>query len=171
MKRLLKFGAVIMVIGAISACSGRQTKSNTKSTKNTDDRSSTLRFDDQLSFISTNDDTLATIKIAVADEPKERNEGLMGVNELPANNGMLFIFDEQQELSFWMANTPLPLDIIFVNRDKKIVRIHHSTQPYTEENFASGQPALYAIETNGGFCVSHDIQEGMRVKFQIANDK
>lgn len=152
-------------------CSGRQTKSDTKSTKSTNDRSATLTYSDTLSFISQAGDTLTTISIAVADEPKERNEGLMNVNSLPANKGMLFIFDQQQELSFWMANTPLSLDIFFVNADKEIVRIHRSTQPYTEQNFTSGQPALYAVETNGGFSVSHDIQEGMYVKFQISNHK
>ena len=89
----------------------------------------------------------------------------MDVNTLPDDRGMLFIFDEQQELSFWMANTPLPLDIIFVNEDKKIVRIHHSTPPYSQQNFTSGSPALYAIETNGGYAVAHDIQEGMKVAF------
>jgi len=95
----------------------------------------------------------------------------MDVNALPGDKGMLFIFDEQQELSFWMANTPLSLDIFFVNSDKEIVRIHQSTQPYTQENFTSGQPALYAVETNGGFAVSHDIQEGMQVNFQITKSK
>jgi uncharacterized membrane protein (UPF0127 family) len=107
----------------------------------------------------------------MADEQTERNEGLMDVSTLPENKGMLFVFEQQQELSFWMANTPLSLDIFFVNADKEIVRIHHSTQPYTEKNFTSGAPALYAVETNGGFAVSHDIQEGMRVNFQTTNHK
>ncbi len=114
---------------------------------------------------------MTTIGVAVADEANERNEGLMDVNSLPEDKGMLFIFEKQQELSFWMANTPLPLDIIFVNKDKQIVRIHHSTPPFTEKNFSSDKPALYAIETNGGFSVAHDIQEGMSVNFQMANSK
>lgn len=94
----------------------------------------------------------------------------MDVNNLPKDRGMLFVFEEQEELSFWMANTPLPLDIMFVNKDMEIVRIHHSTQPFAQKNFTSDQPALYAIETNGGFAVSHDIKEGMKVNFQIAKD-
>ena len=102
----------------------------------------------------------------MADDANERNEGLMNVSNLPQNRGMLFIFEEQQPLSFWMANTPLPLDIFFVNEDMEIVRIHRNTPPYTEENFTSGdEPALYAVETNAGFAVSHDIQEGMKITF------
>lgn len=118
-----------------------------------------------MSFISAKRDTVAQIEVAIADEDNERNEGLMNVNSLPADKGMLFIFEQPHELSFWMANTPLSLDIFFVNGDKKIVRIHHSTQPFTEKSFTSEAPALYAIETNAGFAVSHDIREGMRVKF------
>lgn len=122
-------------------------------------------FSDSLSFISSANDTLATIQVAIADEPSERNEGLMDVHNLGSNQGMLFIFEEQQPLSFWMANTPLPLDIFFVNEDREIVRIHHNTQPFTEENFPSDAPALYAVETNAGFAVAHDIQEGMKIAF------
>lgn len=122
-------------------------------------------YTDSVSFLSSAGDTLTTIGVAVADEAAERNEGLMDVNKLPSDKGMLFIFEEEQPLSFWMANTPLPLDIIFVNEQKKIVRIHHSTQPFSEKNFESGQPARYVIETKGGFSVSHDIKEGMQVAF------
>lgn len=78
---------------------------------------------------------------------------------------MLFIFQKEEPRSFWMANTPLSLDIMFVNADKEIVRIHHSTPPFSHENFKSGVPAQYAIETNGGFAVAHDIREGMKVMF------
>lgn len=101
----------------------------------------------------------------MADEDSERNQGLMDIRNLPQSKGMLFIFEETQPRSFWMANTPLPLDIIFVNADKEIVRIHHNTQPFSEKNFSSGEPAKYVVETNAGYCVSHDIQEGMKVSF------
>lgn len=89
----------------------------------------------------------------------------MDVRELPKSKGMLFIFENDQPRSFWMANTPLPLDIIFVNAEKEIVRIHHSTQPFSEKSFPSEKPAKFVIETNGGYCIAHDIQEGMKVSF------
>lgn len=165
MKQPLKLLLGVVIITLISGCSHRQTKSNSKNTKSTNDRSSSLIFSDTLSFLSSANDTLATIQVAVANEPNERNEGLMDVNNLPQDRGMLFIFEEQQPLSFWMANTPLPLDIFFVNKDMEIVRIHRNTQPFTEENFTSDAPAIYAVETNGGFAVAHDIQEGMQITF------
>lgn len=125
----------------------------------------TIEFTRDLHFLTAGDDTVTTISVAVADEQAERSQGLMDVNNLPAQKGMLFIFEREEPLSFWMANTPLSLDIIFANSDREIVRIHHNTQPFAEKNFHSEQPALYAVETNGGFCIAHDIQEGMKIEF------
>jgi uncharacterized protein len=100
------------------------------------------------------------VDVAVADTPEKRSLGLMDVRNMPRDKGMLFIFEREENLSFWMANTPLPLDIIFVNRSMQIVRIHHNAQPYSERQFASGEPALYVVEVNAGFCLDHDITEG-----------
>jgi uncharacterized membrane protein (UPF0127 family) len=149
-------------ISLLYGCSHHQKKSKTSSSS---DRSNEIHYIKPLSFINNQGDTLATIKVAIADKKKERNEGLMDVHHMAEDRGMLFIFDKQQELSFWMANTPLSLDIIFVNKEKKIVRIHRSTQPFLQKNLPSGKPAIYAVETNGGFCVNHDIQEGMQIAF------
>jgi uncharacterized membrane protein (UPF0127 family) len=76
---------------------------------------------------------------------------------------MLFIFEDNQPRSFWMANTPLSLDIFFVNENFEIVRIHRNAKPYSRKNLTSDKPAKYVVETNAGFSISHDIQEGMRI--------
>jgi uncharacterized membrane protein (UPF0127 family) len=125
----------------------------------------TLSYEKSVAFLDASNDTLTTIEVAIADNNKERSQGLMDVRDMPADKGMLFIFDENQPRSFWMANTPLSLDIMFVNENLEIVRIHHNAQPFSEESFESGKPAKYVIETNGGFSVSHDIQEGTKVRF------
>lgn len=148
----------------LSACSQAQKKSNTKNTE-TEKQGRTLEYERSVSFLSAAGDTISTVEVAVADDDTERNQGLMDVRDLPQSKGMLFIFEENQPRSFWMANTPLPLDIIFVNSEREIVRIHHSTQPFSEKSFESGKPAKYVIETNAGYCVSHDIQEGQKVSF------
>lgn len=145
----------------VSACSQTQEKSNTKNTEKQSGRQ--LTYERSVSFLTAEDDTLSTVEVAVADDESERNQGLMDVRDLPQDKGMLFIFEENEPRSFWMANTPLSLDIIFVNEDYEIVRIHHNTQPFSESDFESEEPAKYVIETNGGYCVSHDIQEGMKV--------
>jgi uncharacterized membrane protein (UPF0127 family) len=126
----------------------------------------TLTYEKSVAFLDTNDDTLATIDVAIADNDKERSQGLMDVRDMPSDKGMLFIFDRNQPRSFWMANTPLSLDIMFVNESFEIVRIHQNAQPFSEKSFESEKPAKYVIETNGGFSVSHDIQEGTKVRFE-----
>lgn len=160
MKLRLMLPVAITAIILLSGCSQAQKKSNTK---NTDDTGRTLEFVRSVPFLSANGDTVSTVETAVADDNEERNQGLMDVRNLPESKGMLFIFENNEPRSFWMANTPLPLDIIFVNNEGKIVRIHHSTQPFSEKSFRSGQPAKYVIETNTGYCISNDIQEGMKV--------
>lgn len=108
-------------------------------------------------------DTVSTIEVAVADDNRSRSEGLMNVMELPENTGMLFIFDNEQPRSFWMANTPLPLDILFVNSELNIVRIHRNTRPYSQESIQSEEPARFVVEVNAGYTLEHDIREGMRI--------
>lgn len=124
-----------------------------------------LDYTREVTFLDGEGNKIVSIEVAVADDAEERNMGLMDVNNLPVDKGMLFIFEEQQPLSFWMANTPLSLDIFFVNEAMEIVRIHQNTQPFSEKNLTSERPARYVIETNSGFSLSHDIQEGMKVSF------
>lgn len=125
----------------------------------------------QLEFISTihfttgpDGDIVQSVEVAIADDDRSRSEGLMDVHNLPENSGMFFIFDDEAQRSFWMANTPLSLDIIFVNSEYEIVRIHRSTPPYSNEQILSEVPAQYVVEVNAGFTLAHDITEGMFIR-------
>tara|TARA_R110000868_G_scaffold37111_6_gene131437 strand:+ start:19133 stop:19621 length:489 start_codon:yes stop_codon:yes gene_type:complete len=118
-----------------------------------------------LSFLNSTNDEITSIDIAIADLPEERNQGLMDVNTLAENSGMLFIFDGEATRSFWMVNTPLPLDIMYVNSDSIIVRIYQNTTPFSETSLPSEAPAQFVVETNGGFSLTHGITEGMRIRF------
>ena len=113
-------------------------------------------------------DTLAVIDIEVADNNQLRARGLMYRRLLPENAGMLFIQDMEEMQSFWMKNTYIPLDILFVNRDKEIVTIHANTTPLKEWNYASTEPALYVVEVNAGFSNRHNIGVGDRIEFIIS---
>jgi uncharacterized membrane protein (UPF0127 family) len=129
----------------------------------------TLDFTGELTFLNSENESIVSIQIAVADDEDSRRLGLMDVHRLGANEGMLFIFEEEKPLSFWMANTPLPLDIIYVNRALEIVRIYKNTRPFSTQSLPSGAPAIYVVEVNAGFTNQHDIQEGMSIDFQINN--
>lgn len=161
MKLHITLFQLITLILLVAACSQAQEESD--NTDADEKKGRQLEYEREVSFLSADNDTLSTVEVAVADDEDERNQGLMDVRDLPKDKGMLFIFEESEPRSFWMANTPLALDIIFVNEDYEIVRIHHNTKPYSEKNFESEKPAKYVIETNAGFTISHDIQEGMKV--------
>ncbi|MEP1150579.1 MAG: DUF192 domain-containing protein [Balneola sp.] len=124
-----------------------------------------LEYTNQLSFLNEEGETVSRLNFIKADDPDERNQGLMDVNSMPEDAGMVFYFDKEEPQSFWMMNTPLPLDIMYVNADSVIVSIYKSTVPFSDKSLPSGEPAKYVIETNAGYSISNDIKEGMRVRF------
>lgn len=142
------------------SCGGKTDKP-----KDTPTQGRILEFPNTLTFIHNNGSEIATLRYASAATAEERNQGLMNVRSMPQDAGMVFFFDEAEEQSFWMVNTILPLDIIYVGKDSTIVSIYHSTTPFSDTSLPSGKPAKYVIETNGGFCINYDIKEGNKVRF------
>ena len=110
------------------------------------------------------DRVVARVRVALAQTEEERNTGLMDVRHMPFDTGMYFLFDDEAPRSFWMANTPLSLDILFADRNHRIVRIHTRTVPFSERPIRSELPAKYTLEVNAGFVSEHDIREGMYLR-------
>ena len=114
-------------------------------------------------------DSIGTVKtkidIEIASSEFDRQLGLMFRKHMEDKDGMLFIFTSEEMQSFWMRNTYIPLDMIFVNSAKKIVTIHRNTQTLSDQSYPSAAPAIYVIEVNGGFCSAHNINEGDRINF------
>lgn len=105
--------------------------------------------------------------VTVADTPYAWARGLMFVEQLPVNRGMLFAFPNEQKRSFWMKNTLVPLDMLFISVDKKIVTIHRNAVPCTAlicPQYVSTAPAMYVLEVNAGFADQYGIKEGDRVE-------
>jgi len=118
-----------------------------------------------LTIVKSNNDTVE-ISVEVADTPASREIGLMDRTYLALNKGMLFVFDTEEIRSFWMKNTYIPLDIIFLNQDKKIIKIHKNTTPLnTTLRYSSDLPAKYCIEVNGGWTDLNNIEVGNQVFF------
>ena len=125
-----------------------------------------FRKQGSLAFLSANgNDTISIIDIEIADNNQRRARGLMYRNSLPADAGMLFIFDTEEIQGFWMKNTYIPLDMLFVNANKEIVTIHANTTPLREWNYASTKPALYVVEVNAGYCAQKGIKDGDKIDF------
>lgn len=105
--------------------------------------------------------------VELADDAASRRRGLMFRQSMPLDHGMLFDFEREQPLSFWMKNTPLPLDIIFIDRRGIIVHIHHRAVPYDETPIPSRKPASAVLEINGGVARLIGIAEGDRIRHRI----
>ena len=109
----------------------------------------------------------ALVFVELADDEEERREGLMYRQSLEENSGMLFLYESERELSFWMKNTFIPLDIIFINSDFEIVDIHHAVPCRADPcpQYVSKLPAQYVLEVNGGFAEKKGIEEGDQARF------
>ena len=103
------------------------------------------------------------IDLEIADTEYERQLGLMNRNAMEETQGMLFKFPEERLQSFWMRNTLIPLDILFINKDKEIVTIHKNTKVLSTQSYPSSAPAIYVLEVNGGFTERQNIQEGYKI--------
>ena len=101
------------------------------------------------------------VELAVTDE--ERSRGLMYRKELPDGRGMLFDFKQEQEVGFWMKNTYIPLDMIFIRADGTIRRITANTEPLSERTVSSGGSVRYVLEVIGGTAKKLGIEAGDKV--------
>lgn len=105
--------------------------------------------------------------IELADEPEERRVGLMYRTEMAADAGMLFDFEKPQQISMWMKNTLIPLDMAFIDEQGVIRRIAADTTPRSLESIPSGALVIAVLEVNGGTFERLGIAEGDKVRHPI----
>jgi uncharacterized membrane protein (UPF0127 family) len=119
----------------------------------------------ELTFLKADSSSVTTIDIEIADDDAKRERGLMYRRQMELNHGMLFIFEDEDLRSFWMKNTYLPLDILYLDGKKKIVRIHENVAILNEQSIPSDLPAKYVIEVNAGFSALYKLKTGDRMTF------
>jgi len=102
----------------------------------------------------------ARFTVTVADDPAERSRGLMFVDNMATLEGMLFVYDAPHRASFWMRNTLIPLDMIFVATDGEILKIHENAIPYDETPIDGGPNVQYVLEINGGLSKRLGLEAG-----------
>ncbi|HHM21475.1 MAG TPA: DUF192 domain-containing protein [Bacteroidetes bacterium] len=121
----------------------------------------------ELSIISSKTGkVIRRIDIEKAENDQERTIGMMFRKSMPDTRGMLFLFDRPAPQSFWMKNTLIPLDIIFIDENKKITTIHPYATPRSESPLPSNGDAQYVLEVRGGFCNDYGINIGDIVEWQ-----
>lgn len=106
------------------------------------------------------------VEVEVAHTGPSRERGLMWRTSLAEGRGMLFLFPRQEEHSFWMRNTLIPLDMLFIDRDKKVVGIVERAEPKTLVSRAVGAPSQFVLEVPGGYCEKAGIRAGSAVIFE-----
>lgn len=145
MRRLLILLALTFFLGAETAqaacSSGRVDLRNEKSQ---------IRFD---------------VELAVT--PRERSRGLMFRESMPSRSGMLFVFDPPQRVAFWMKNTLIPLDMIFVDRSGTVTRVHENAIPGDLTQIEGGDSVYAVLEINAGLAAKYLISPGTQMRHEI----
>jgi len=109
------------------------------------------------------------VAVEIADTPELRQRGLMFREHLAPGEGMVFVFESVGFYPFWMKNTLIPLDMVWVGPDKRIVSIAHSVPPCKADPCPSFSPtgdALYVVEVVGGFARKHQLKPGDQLVFR-----
>ncbi|WP_147125092.1 DUF192 domain-containing protein [Shimia ponticola] len=111
-------------------------------------------------LIQVDETSVVRFRVAVADTIAERGQGLMNVESMPTSVGMLFVYQAEQSVSFWMRNTLIPLDMIFMDGSGTIVSVHENAIPLDETPIFGGDSVQYVLEINGGLSAQLGIDAG-----------
>lgn len=162
---------LILVIGSLILFVNPVKKTVRKTSDNVNEQTTApvkpvFRKDGELRFLNGKSDKVITvIDIEVADDNAEREQGLMYRDTMAENQGMLFLMETEESQAFWMKNTILPLDILYVDSDRRIVSIHKDCVPYSLDQIVSAKPALYVVEVNAGYTRKFGVKVGDLISF------
>lgn len=151
---LFLFGTLVL---NLSAC-----KENKKNIQQTE---VTFKKEGELSIFKASDSTEIKLDIEIADTDYDIQTGLMYRDSMEKNRGMLFVFDDASERYFYMKNTKISLDIIYIAEDKTIVSFQKNAKPFDENSLPSKVPAKYVLEVNAGLVDVWSIAVGDKIRY------
>jgi uncharacterized membrane protein (UPF0127 family) len=106
------------------------------------------------------------VKVEIARSDPERQRGLMYRQKLEPGRGMIFLFEHPEKLKFWMKNTYIPLDMIFIGADKRVVFVEENAEPLTLQTRGSDEDdSQFVLEVPGGWARAHGVERGVNVRF------
>lgn len=123
----------------------------------------------ELTFTTSSDEYISKIDIEIAEDDNSRTKGMMYRDKMKFDRGMFFVFPTETMQSFWMRNTLLSLDIIFVNSKNEIVTVHKNAIPFDEGQYRSTAPSKFVVEVNSGYTDSLKIKEGDKITWRRTN--
>lgn len=160
-----RIGIIIFVsAGFLFGCNNNQKNEN----QQVEQTPIEFRKDADVILIKAEGDTLRTLDIEVADDDYQRETGLMYRDKIGTDQGMLFVFPNEQERGFFMKNTLIPLDLVYFNGDSTAISIHTNAKPLDETTLPSNGPAQFVLEVNAGLLEEWQFEVGDR--FSIRQD-
>jgi uncharacterized protein len=157
----LAAGAILIAAAIVVVYIGLQSPSSA------DSRAMTLPVDpDPLTVETSHGERSFTVEIA--DDPGERERGLMFREDMDDMHGMLFVFEEQRDVGFWMKNTPMPLDLVFIAQDGTIKAIKPGVS-MSEAVISPGVPVRFVLELKAGIAARNGIVDGEKARHRAIN--
>ena len=156
----MKLKGIFLILGVLfffSACNNTPSRTIKEAT--------VIFIEASLDIFNLNGELIKEYDIELADTPYERQTGLMYRTEMNSNNGMLFIFEDSTLRTFYMKNTLISLDIIFLNESLEIISIYKNTTPNNESSIPSLVQARYVLELRSGQSELNQFTEGMKIKY------
>ncbi len=125
----------------------------------------TFTKEGELTIFKASDSTKVALNIEISDTDFDIQTGLMYRNSMENNQGMLFVFDNETERFFYMKNTKIPLDLIYINTNRNIVSFQKHAKPFDESSLPSNAPAQYVLEVNSGLVDTWNLSVGDSITF------
>ncbi|MFT6210429.1 MAG: uncharacterized membrane protein (UPF0127 family) [Bacteroidia bacterium] len=173
----VKYVFLALIVLALTSCesdSGTTSKRTDKKEAGRSEVRSTgpqFKKEGELYLVKAAGDTIRKIDIEIADIESERTIGLMHRWSMPDTQGMLFIFEGEELRSFWMHNTLMGLDILYIKEDGTIESIAKYCVPKSDKPIPSKGPALYVLELTEGFCDIHAVEVGDKIDYKRTDGK
>ncbi len=170
---LLSFFFFLSVFTGCDSDTTTTSKTSKETAGKAEVRASSPQFkkEGDLYLVKSAGDTIRRIDIEIADMESERTIGMMHRRNMPDTQGMLFIFEQEKPRSFWMRNTLIGLDILYIRADGEIESIAKYCIPKYDKSIPSRGPALYVLEVIEGCCDIHGVEVGDRIDFKRTDGK
>jgi hypothetical protein len=161
MKKIIISAAIVASLFSFYNC-----KDNTTSKTKSITKEITFTKEGELTLMKAeNDSIIVKLNVEIADDEYSTQTGLMYRHSMAENEGMLFIFNDSQQRSFYMKNTEIALDIIYLNSKKEIVSIQKNTKPFDETSLPSESASEYVLEVNAGLSDKWKLEKGDKIQF------
>ncbi len=165
MKKILISAAIVASLFSLYNCKDNTNSENKSLTKE-------IKFtnEGELYLLKAETDSIIVkLEIEIADDEYSTQTGLMYRHSMDENQGMLFIFNDSRQRSFYMKNTEIPLDILYFNSEKEVISIQKNAKPFDETSLPSDAASQYVLEINAGLSDKWKIEKGDTFQFTKNN--